>query len=524
MGENLQRSLINGKYRLVTTLGQGGMGVVYLADELDEHGAVERQVALKTILPEWSSNRAFTERFEREVKAMKRLMHRHIVPVYESGRDEQGNLYYVMPYLKAPTLKQVLTQGTLPVPRITTIAIQISDALAAMHEQGIVHRDLKPANIFIKQEDEGDFISIGDFGIVRVLDDTTTTVHHGQDGALPPPIGTQPYMAPEQWQRDAIDGRTDLYALGIVLYEMLIGKRPFTGNQVTLREQHLHGMPSPLPDSVPPPLAHLVLDLLQKAPEQRPRDARQVRQRLEEPSIDLQGPTPKQSVPSPILPTPKKEPPKSVLLTRRLLLLTLGGVSGLLILFSPLMLTQGKREQFTTEAIQQWREAAMQGDAVAQFNLGVVYGEGKGVAQNLEEAVRWYRQAAEQGYAAAQNNLGTLYLQGQGVPQNIAEAEQWYNKAAKQSYMPAYVSLGDIAMHSQNYGAARRWFQLAAEQGDAAAAFKLGMLHDQGLGLRTDKSQALAWYKKAADQGHREAQTRYQKLMGVLPPSSEGAR
>ena len=296
VGENLQRSPINGKYRLVTTLGQGGMGVVYLADEFDEAWSSRASVALKTILPEWSSDRAFTERFEREVKAMKRNEHRHIVTVYDSGRDEQGNLYYTMPYIKAPTLKQVFTQGALPVPRATAMAIQICDALAMMHEHGIVHRDLKPANIFVEQEGGTDFVRIGDFGIAKVIDDATTVLHH--QGEDPPPIGTPRYMAPEQWQWGAIDGRTDLYALGIMLYEMLTGKPPFSGDRITLREQHLNGALPLLQDSVPPQLARIVANLLKKDPDQRPPDAHQVPRTVK--GIDL---SPRMQAPEEPVPT-----------------------------------------------------------------------------------------------------------------------------------------------------------------------------------------------------------------------------
>ncbi len=506
--------VINSKYRIKAKLGEGGMGVVYLADELDQRGVVERQVAIKTILPEQSSAHAFTKRFEHEVKAMKRLTHHHIVPVYESGRDEQGNLYYVMPYITAPTLKQTLVQGTLSVPRTTIIAIQITDALAAMHEQGIVHRDLKPANIFVEQGDGGDFISIGDFGIVWDVDDATTILR-GQEDNVPPPIGTPRYMAPEQWQWGAIDGRTDLYALGIMLYEMLTGKPPFIGNRMILREQHLQGTLPPLHDSVPLPLVELVQDLLQKEPERRPLNARQVRQRLEALSSSNLVATPEKSEPT--LPPVEENPPTPTLPNHRRLLLVLGSVGGLLLLFLPFMRTPEKGGRYTPAAIQQWREAAVRGDAVAQFNLGVVYGEGKGVARNAEEAARWYRKSAEQGNAAAQNNLGTLYLQGQGVTQDVTEAERWYRKAAAQSYVPAYMSLGDIAERSGNSKVAGRCYQRAADLGDALAAFKLGGLYDRGLGVTMDKSQALEWYKKAADQGHREAQMRYQELMGMRP-------
>jgi len=161
--------------------------------------------------------------------------------------------------------------------------------------------------------------------------------------------------------------------------------------------------------------------------------------------------------------------------------------------------------QDKAEAVRWFRKAAEQGHADAQFNLGLMYGKGEGVAQDKAEAVRWFRKAAEQGVAAAQYNLGVMHSKGDGVEQNKAEAAKWYRKAAEQGDAQAQNNLG--VMYSKGEGVAQdklesaRWYRKAAEQGNAFAQYNLGVMYDNGDGVAQDKAEAVRWYRKAAEQG-----------------------
>jgi len=176
--------------------------------------------------------------------------------------------------------------------------------------------------------------------------------------------------------------------------------------------------------------------------------------------------------------------------------------------------TRDKKDHETTqdsyEPTEQYRNAAEQGDATAQYNLGNCYYNGNGVPQNDSEAVNWFRKAAEQGHADAQYNLGYCYYDGKGVPQNDSEAVNWFRKAAEQGHAEAQYKLGDCYYYgegiTQNYSEAIKWYKKAAEQGDASAQYHLGDCYYYGDGVTQDQSEAIRWYKKAAEQGHIGAQ------------------
>lgn len=205
----------------------------------------------------------------------------HTVTVYDSGKDEAGQLYFTMELIRGPILREVLQQqGKFSVERAVKIASQICEALAEAHSlpEPVIHRDLKPPNIFVEQRQEQEWVKIGDFGIAKVLGEHTSGLT--QTGMSP---GTPRYMAPEQWTGQALDGRTDLYALGIILYEMLTGRPPFTadGGPLALMSQHVHTPPPALPAVIPADLRALVGRLLAKTPQERPPDALSVRRALE---------------------------------------------------------------------------------------------------------------------------------------------------------------------------------------------------------------------------------------------------
>jgi len=165
--------------------------------------------------------------------------------------------------------------------------------------------------------------------------------------------------------------------------------------------------------------------------------------------------------------------------------------------------------QNNDEAVNWFRKAAEQGNAVAQHYLGVKYADGQGVAQNDAEAVKWYRKAAEQGDAPAQNDLGFMYSNGRGVAQDDAEAEKWFRKAAEQGFAGAQNNLGSMYYKgqglAQNYAEAVKWYRKAAEQGDALAQYNLGDMYRRGQGIAQNDAEAMKWFAKAADQGNEVA-------------------
>jgi serine/threonine protein kinase len=211
MAEDFIGKLIDRKYRIQGELGRGAMGVVYRAEQLDAAGRARRVVAVKTLKPEFSADPDFARRFLREVGVTMQLRSPHVLTVYDSGRDERGQLYYVMEFMPQ-TLKVIMdAQGALPVARAVAIGSQLCDALAEAQSlpEPVVHRDLKPANIFIEQRRGQESVKLGDFGIAKILGEHTVVLTRA--GYSSP--GTPRYMAPEQWAGHGVDGRTDLYSL-----------------------------------------------------------------------------------------------------------------------------------------------------------------------------------------------------------------------------------------------------------------------------------------------------------------------
>lgn len=277
MTRALFEDLFAGKYRLLSVLAVGGMAVVHRAEQLDSEGVALRHVALKMVKPEFLATPGFAERFLREVRISMRLRGSHIVTTYDAGKSDTNLLYFTMELLEGTTLLHVLKrEGKLLPPRAMNIAAQICEALSEAHGQSrpIVHRDLKPANVFVEQWKGEDWIKVADFGIAKVHDGTDQIT---QAGVV---LGTPSYMAPEQWTGEETDARSDLYAIGVMLFEMLTGARPFSGSPEVLMQKHLRQPPPPLPESIPSALRQLVGSLLEKDPFRRPRDASTVRQAL----------------------------------------------------------------------------------------------------------------------------------------------------------------------------------------------------------------------------------------------------
>ena len=262
-----------GNYLVTQKLGEGGMGSVYLA----EHPSIGKKVALKVLHSEFSTNQEVAARFFHEAKAVNDIGHPNIVDIVDFGIIQAGPgreqlVYFIMEYLAGATLSQLIrTEAPLAPERALMIALQVADALSASHKCGIVHRDLKPDNIILLQRGrERDFVKLLDFGIAKLTGGSAVGSHRTRTGIV---MGTPAYMSPEQCEgRDSVDLRTDVYALGIVLYEMMTGRVPFIGEGYgEILVQHLTQRPRP-PSQIrmlPPHVEVVVLKALEKRADMR---------------------------------------------------------------------------------------------------------------------------------------------------------------------------------------------------------------------------------------------------------------
>ena len=255
----VQRTVVDSRYTLIEPLGSGGMAEVYLAhDEV-----LDRDVALKILRGQYADDEEFVERFRREAQSAAGLSHPNIVSIYDRGRSEDGAYYIAMEYVPRGTLKDRISRDGALEPGVAAgAALQIADALQAAHESGVIHRDIKPQNVLITKT--GD-IKVTDFGIARATSSPLT--------ATSAVLGTAGYMSPEQAMGEPVGQGSDLYSLGVVLYEMLTGDIPFRAEspiaQAMMHVNERPRSPREVNPEVPEPLDALTLKLLAKDPEDR---------------------------------------------------------------------------------------------------------------------------------------------------------------------------------------------------------------------------------------------------------------
>ncbi|PTL80484.1 serine/threonine-protein kinase [Vitiosangium sp. GDMCC 1.1324] len=269
--------IVGERFRVLRALGQGGMGAVYEAEQL----GLGRRVALKVMHPHIARAPGFSERFQREAQVLARLRHPGSVEVYDYGLDT-GFLFLAMELVSGETVDSLLMrEGALPVPRAVGLAVQVLEVLEAAHALGIIHRDLKPANLFLEPHPGGERVKVLDFGLAALGGELN--VRLTQEGMA---VGTPGFMSPEQMRGLPLDGRSDLYSLGCVLYELLTGVPPFpVMASAEMAAAHLY---KPVPSfrearpdlSLPERLEAVVMRTLEKLPEARPADATALRQEL----------------------------------------------------------------------------------------------------------------------------------------------------------------------------------------------------------------------------------------------------
>jgi serine/threonine-protein kinase len=255
--------IFGGRYELKARLAIGGMGEVWQA--IDK--VIERQVAIKILKEEYLGDKAFRERFRAEARHAALVNHEGIASVYDFG-EEEGSAYLVMELVPGEALSTIIERERfLSAERVLDIVAQTASALHAAHQAGLVHRDVKPGNLLITPDGR---VKITDFGIARAVDQVPLT-------ATGQVMGTVQYLSPEQASGKSATALTDIYSLGIVAYEALAGKRPFTGeSQVAIAMAHIKNPPPPLPESIPLAVRNLILACLAKKPERRPTSARQL--------------------------------------------------------------------------------------------------------------------------------------------------------------------------------------------------------------------------------------------------------
>jgi tRNA A-37 threonylcarbamoyl transferase component Bud32/tetratricopeptide (TPR) repeat protein len=262
-------TIIDGRYRLGKVIGQGGMGRVYEA----EHVEIGRKVAVKILLPQYSTKEELVVRFRREARAASRIGHPNIVDVTDSGVTPEGSVYFVMELLTGVDLGDLLSaHRRLPPERAVRIAVQVCRALAAAHAAGIIHRDLKPENVYLVEKDgKSDFVKVLDFGIAKAPNSDITRKLTTPGIAM----GTPEYMSPEQAMGNPADARSDVFALGAILYELLTGTPPHDGEHaVEILSRKLSQKAEPLRKknpTVPEALEDVIMSALERDAENRPQ-------------------------------------------------------------------------------------------------------------------------------------------------------------------------------------------------------------------------------------------------------------
>jgi TolB-like protein/Tfp pilus assembly protein PilF len=317
-------------YRIEHQIGQGGMGAVFLAEDTK----LDRKVALKVLPPGMSSDPDRLARFQREARAVAALNHPHIVTLF-AVEEDGGTHFLTMELVEGESLDRRLPPGGLPLAQVFDVGIALADALAAAHDKGIIHRDLKPANVMFTQDGR---VKVLDFGLAKLTAESGPSGAAGEGGAADPTsaptamsgrerslteagavMGTVPYMSPEQLHAKEVDHRTDVFSLGVILYEMTTGQRPFSGKSAAdTMSSILRDTPPPLhvrDASLPRHLGRIVTHCLEKDPEQRYQSAKDIRNELRalrrEVESDVSGVSPASgAVPGSAVPAPRAGAPR----------------------------------------------------------------------------------------------------------------------------------------------------------------------------------------------------------------------
>ncbi len=514
--------IVRNKYRIVRKIGEGGMGVVYLA----EHILLGGQIALKFLGADLSSNPQFIKRFRQEARVAYQLRHPNIVEVSDLDQDEEGNLFIAMEFVAGPSLRTVIHQaeGPLSVVRTLSIVRGIASGLGAAHARGAIHRDVKPENVLIGTDPNGtEHAKVLDFGIVGMTEGVTSA--SGPASRTHGLLLTPEYAAPEQWRgmpAAELDGRTDLYALGGIMYEMLTGRTPFKARNLEgWMFQHLQATPDPL-DQLRPDLDRdyyglgaLVMKLLARERDDRPSSVIAFLASLDNVGrrptvIEPPKPIPRPLPPDPKLepePTPKPEPkpepvPKPQPHTARKFLIFVGGLAAVIVL--------------TVVLVQQSRPLT---DAPNFSPSGGDYpiSEPVSITDSTPNAVIHFTADGSAPTESSQVYTGPFpsLVSGTRVrAMAIAEGHKPSNEVSNTYTWDSNVQLPDSVKNSpvydqaeylyknKQYVPARSLFTSSCDSGDMRACNYLGYIYAQGLTGARDRDQAHTIWQKACDGGN----------------------
>ncbi len=284
--EALPIGTLIGEYQVERVLGEGGMGSVYGA----RHPVIGKRVAIKVLKMDLSKDPALVRRFVDEARAVNKIGHPNIIDIFSFGQLPDGRQYFVMEYLEGETLGERLAQGAMPADEARRLLLQVCEALEAAHREKVVHRDLKPENIWIARPRHGEpYVKVLDFGIAKLLESDTVNVT--QTGVA---LGTPLYMSPEQCLGQGVDHRTDIYAMGVLLYQVYAGRVPFDGRSFAeVLAQQLTATPPPPSQwkSLSPAVDAVILGCLEKDPAKRPQTAAELGLALRSALVDASGQT-----------------------------------------------------------------------------------------------------------------------------------------------------------------------------------------------------------------------------------------
>jgi tRNA A-37 threonylcarbamoyl transferase component Bud32 len=271
--------VIDGRYEIQARIGEGGMGVVYKARQI----SIDRVIALKMLNQQMQGDQTWVQRFYNEAKACSRLQHPNTIRMFDFGQTQDGRLFMTMEFLDGVALRDALQRGPIAPQRVIKILIQCCASLAEAHSIGIIHRDIKPDNVFLlNMAGSPDFVKLLDFSVAKLLEGDRMKT---QAGVV---FGTPQYMSPEQGRGLPLDARSDLYALGILAFEMLTGNVPFNDdNPMTVIQMHLHGAVPPMPDSIPYSVQQVVRRAMEKDPARRYQSAGEMMQHCQQVFAEL---------------------------------------------------------------------------------------------------------------------------------------------------------------------------------------------------------------------------------------------
>jgi eukaryotic-like serine/threonine-protein kinase len=275
--------IIDDRYEIQARIGEGGMGVVYRARQT----SIDRVIALKMLNQQMAEDQQWVQRFYNEAKACSRLQHPNTIRMFDFGQTRDGRLFMTMEFLDGMTLRQAIaTQSPMPPNRVLKVLIQCCASLAEAHSIGIIHRDIKPDNVFLlNMAGSPDFVKLLDFSVAKLLQENDRM--RTQAGVV---FGTPQYMSPEQGRGLPLDARSDIYALGILAYEMLTGRVPFNDeNPMNVLHMHLRSELPPLPPTVAPEMQQVVRRALEKEPGRRYQSAGEMMQHCQAVFAQVQG-------------------------------------------------------------------------------------------------------------------------------------------------------------------------------------------------------------------------------------------